>query len=460
MIGEAILITIALAYSAAVAAIGRRLPRPASIAAYSTAVAILIGVPLLPDPVAQRVDHLVPVVGAGRLLVHLAFMTATCGLYLTIVLGSHRWAWPQHLAVGGTGGLTALFVVLWLVVHTLPRSELAVVFYGLRAGHPPLVLWMNVVMGAGIVYIGVWGFIEFHLFLRAARRPYERGMAWVALGLYVLQVVAGSLTIVEAVARRHNMDMTVVQQVKTPFTASMLGLTAAVLVGQTWLWPLWRERRQLLARYVAPELAHLRQDLLNLSAVEAQLHLDIHQEAYANRTIVEAVVARCRAAGIPPDRSAIARMATSLITFQRDNLLQDPTYGVGTSWAELMQDTAMELNKRMAATAWEQALREGYIAQHVYILMFLVLDDPAYREQLLIDVHPRTEAWHQQLADLIATVMHEHGHATPRYTTLAQRTQRLQRYVRWVSRWRQAVARPGLPAHDPARRRDNGTSTT
>jgi hypothetical protein len=72
-----------------------------------------------------------------------------------------------------------------------------------------------------------------------------------------------------------------------------------VLVTQIWLWPLWRHRRQLLARYVEPELAQLRHDLLNLTAAEAELHLDIHHEAYANRAIVEEVMARCRAAGIP-----------------------------------------------------------------------------------------------------------------------------------------------------------------
>jgi hypothetical protein len=79
---EGILIVLAIAYSVAVAAIGRRLPRPASVTAAGTAVAILVAVPLLPDPAAQLVDRVLPVVGAGRLLVHLAFMTVLCGLYL------------------------------------------------------------------------------------------------------------------------------------------------------------------------------------------------------------------------------------------------------------------------------------------------------------------------------------------------------------------------------------------
>src|SRR5262249_46357220 len=84
----------------------------------------------------------------------------------------------------------------------------------------------------------------------------------------------------------------------------------------------------------------------------------------------------------------------------------------------LTAEAAATLDQAMARTAWEQALRDGYIAQQVYILLFLVLDSRAYREILLLPRRPRIEAWHQQLADLIATVLHAHGQATPRYTTM------------------------------------------
>jgi hypothetical protein len=174
-------------------------------------------------------------------------------------------------------------------------------------------------------------------------------------------------------------------------------------------------------RYLEPELVQLRNDLLNLSAAEAELHLDMHHETYANRAIVEAVAARCHAAGIPPARSAIARMAASLITFQRDNVIQDPSYGLVTSWDRLMEDAAAEIDQIMAATAWEKALRDSYVSQHVYIVMFLVLHSRAYREVLLIDERPRVQAWHETLADIVATVMQEHGQSTPRAVALAQR---------------------------------------
>jgi hypothetical protein len=57
MMHQAMLIAVALAYSAAMLAAGRRLPRPASIAAYTTAVAVLFSVPLFPEQTVQRVDQ-------------------------------------------------------------------------------------------------------------------------------------------------------------------------------------------------------------------------------------------------------------------------------------------------------------------------------------------------------------------------------------------------------------------
>jgi hypothetical protein len=177
----------------------------------------------------------------------------------------------------------------------------------------------------------------------------------------------------------------------------------------------------------------LRHDLLNLSAAQAELSLDIHHTAYANRTLVEAVAAQCHAAEISPARHAIARMATCLLTFQRDNLLQDPSYGRITSWDSLMEEAAAEIDQAMAMTAWERALRDSYVSQHVYIVMFLVLDSPAYREKLLINERPRVQAWHAQLADMIATVMQEHGQSTPRWVALAQRRMAKKRFT-----WRRA----------------------
>jgi hypothetical protein len=253
--------------------------------------------------------------------------------------------------------------------------------------------------------------------------------------LYALSGVAGTLTIMEAVGHHRGVDMTVVQQVKAPFAMLVIVATVSVLVGQIWLRPLWRNRRQLLVRYLEPELTQLRADLLNLSATEAELHLDIHHEAYANRAIVEEVAARCRAAGMPPERCAIARMAASLITFQRDNLIQDPSYGLVTSWESLMEEAAAEIDQAMAATAWEKALRDAYVYQHVYSIMFLVLDGRAYREILLLDERPRVQSWHEQLADIVATVMHEHEQSTPRFVALMQRGAAGKHVARIRARW-------------------------
>jgi hypothetical protein len=151
----------------------------------------------------------------------------------------------------------------------------------------------------------------------------------------------------------------------------------------------------------------------------------------------------------------MARMATSLITFRRDNVLQDPGYGVVTSWEALMEEAATEIDQAMARTAWTRALHTSTIYQQVYILMFLVLDGRAHRESLLMDEHPRVQAWHQPLADLMATVMHQHGHATPRSRTLAQRAaQRTgwrRRGAALAGRWVDAIARLRRAAPTAAR---------
>ena len=97
MIHQALLIAVALAYSAAMLAVGRRLSRPASIAAYTTAVAVLFSVPLFPEQTVQRVDHVLHLAGAGRLLVHGAFMIAITGLFLTVVLATHQTYLAQAL---------------------------------------------------------------------------------------------------------------------------------------------------------------------------------------------------------------------------------------------------------------------------------------------------------------------------------------------------------------------------
>ena len=69
MMHQAILIAVALAYSAAMLAAGRRLPCPASIAAYTTAVAVLFSVPLFPEQTSAARRSCPAHRGAGRLLV-------------------------------------------------------------------------------------------------------------------------------------------------------------------------------------------------------------------------------------------------------------------------------------------------------------------------------------------------------------------------------------------------------
>lgn len=183
VLGEGLLLAIALLLSTTLVTIGRRIPSPASITAYGTAVAVLVAQPLLSHTTMQGFDRVVRIAGAGLLLDHVAFMAQFGGLLLTFVLATRQWAGRHHLALGGSGVLTVVFVLLWLSVKTLPLPDLAAVFYGLRAGRPPAVLWMNISMGGGLVYIAAWSVVEFTHFLRSARTPYEQGLTAVAIVL-------------------------------------------------------------------------------------------------------------------------------------------------------------------------------------------------------------------------------------------------------------------------------------
>lgn len=422
VLGECFLLLITFLCSMTGVMIGRRIPSPASRAAYGAAIAVWFAFPLLVEANLHRVDRVVGIIGFGLLLVHVAHMALFCGMFLTVVLITQQWSWRHRLAMGGSAILTAVFVGCWLVVKTLPLSDIASIFYGVRAGYPPSVLWMNVSMGFGLVYIASWNVVEFAFFLRRACTPYEQGHAAVGLILYVLSAVAGTLTMTEALGRWQGFDVTAVPQIKARLAIILTAATVCVLANQLWLRPLWHHRRQLLARYVEPELLQVRKDVLNLMAIEAELHLDIQYEAYANRAIVEAVEARCSAVDIPMTRRAIARMAVILLTMQREHMLEDPAYGLAKSWDDLMAEAAAEIDQQIAATAWVRAIQDSYIYQHVYILIFLILDSPDFRVKLFINQSPRKiQPWHKELADLIATVMQEHGQATPRGNALAKR---------------------------------------
>lgn len=436
VLGECLVLVITLLFSTTGVLIGRRLPFPACLTAYGSALAVWAAWPLLVEANLRRVDQVLGVVGCGLLLAHLAFMVLYSGMLLTVVFMTQQWSRRHRLALGGAVVLTAVFVLCWLAVKSLPLAESAAVFYGVRAGHPPAAFWMNISMGFGFVYIASWNVVEFAAFLRGARVLYEQGYAAIGLILYVLSVVGGTLTMVEAVGRRQGVDVTGLPPFKARLTLCLAVATVLVLAGQLWLLPLWRRRRQLLLRYVAPDLVclqervlqtqntllRLQNNLLNLIARQAEIHLEVQYEAYANRAIVEAVEERCCGTAVTPERRALARMAVILLTTQRSNLIEDPQYGREKSWDDLMTEATEPIDQGLALNAWERARQDSYIYQDIYIVMFLVLDSPNFRKTLLIHESPQqVQPWHEALADLIATVMQEHGHSTPRAVALAQR---------------------------------------
>jgi hypothetical protein len=142
--------------------------------------------------------------------------------------------------------------------------------------------------------------------------------------------------------------------------------------------------------------------------------------------MVEAVAARCQAAGISPARRAIAawRPASDL-----HRASADPSYGLVTSWKA---EDAAEIDQTMAATAGpltRQLRGPACVYPHVPCPRFARVP-----RALLIDERPQIR-WHAQLVDLIATVMLEHGHTTPRVVTLVQRGTAGTPWARIRARW-------------------------
>ena len=154
-----------------------------------------------------------------------------------------------------------------------------------------------------------------------------------------------------------------------------------------------------------PELVRLRNDLLNLSAAEAELHLDIHRTAHATRVMVDAVAARCRAAGIPPPgwRSPGWRRASCLSA-----RASPPGPLAGHLWEALMETGPEEWTRRRRS-AWHRASatarRQPALYRHVSRPR-----SRAYREHAAGRTAPG-QSWHAQLANIIATVMQGTGTA-------------------------------------------------
>ena len=226
MIREGILIAVALLYSAAVVALGRRLARPASVAAYVTALATLVTVLLLSMSTARWVDDL--------LSSHWCWATPLLsGLDDPAVrplpddhsgdppVGDVRHWW----AVGGAGVLMVCFVGLWLRVKTLDLPDMAAVFYGRQRGDPPAVLWMHIVMGGGVMYIAAWGIRRSSRFSAArGARMSKASRAWwsCCIPSRVSAVCAPSSRRSET---RRGVDMAVVHEVK-PFLKIFLSAGA------------------------------------------------------------------------------------------------------------------------------------------------------------------------------------------------------------------------------------------
>lgn len=382
----------------------RRSRAPALVAALLYPIAA----PLLSDNNAMRVDPIVHIIGAGRLLTHLSIMGICLCHYLIVSTITDRRPAHRQRTVTLTLAFVGLFIVLWVAVHTVQVAHPAALYYGLRGGHPAVLWLMNVVMGGGLTYISLCLVREYTRMALLARKPIDRLMGRTASLIFIGAAVSGLLTVMEATARASDVDPTLIHAAKAPLAIGLIGLSGIVLAFHVYVWPLWTNRKALLLRYVQPEHVRLRNELVELLIQVDERRLDMHPEAHANRSIVRDVDERCRTRGLEPAHRKVVVEATRLITFNRSNVLNEPDYVDADSWSDLDYGTRTQVDQRIAATAWEQAKRDIYFLSDVSLVCALVLGPDDMRETYAREAL----AWHHEVAEIIAVVMGEHGQST------------------------------------------------
>ena len=403
-----LLLALVLPYVVGVAYVGKH-ATAARLPAFLSALFFVAAMPLLLDANALRVDRVIPVVGLGRLLTHASFMAVFLFHYLMMAIVNRRSRRRTLITLSLEVAVFAVFVALWLSVHTLCAADPSGLYYGGRWGHPTVLWLMNVVMGAGVTFASLCTEVEYIHALRYAGARRERLKIWWGIVGFLGGAIPGILTIAEATERHVGLGGAGPYRAKIPVTVAVVGLGAALVLMQVFVWPLWERRKELALRYARPEWMKLRGDLVELIVYNDQKETENHSEVYANRQIVDAVEARCVADGEAAEDGKLSVQATRLITNRRANVIDDPDNVEAESWNDVSEDVRRATDELLAGTAWDYVGRQIYFLSDKMLLIALVLGLEHGREK----DHREPDARHWRLARRIATVMGEFGQPTP-----------------------------------------------
>ncbi len=403
-----LLLALVLPYVVGVAYVGKH-ATSARFPPFFSALFFVAAMALLPDANAMRVDRAIPVAGLGRLLTHASFMAMFAFHYLMIATVNRRSRRTRLITVSLEVAVVAVFVALWLGVHTARVANPSALYYGGRWGHPTVLWLMNVVMGAGVTFASLCNEVEYIHALRGVRARRERLKISCGIVGFLGGAIPGLLTIAEATERHVGLNGAGPYDAKTPVTVAAVGLGGALVLIQVFLWPLWERRKELALRYARPEWVKLRGDVVDLIVYNDQKETENHSEVYANRQIVDAVEAWCIADDETPEDCKLSVQATRLITNRRANVIDDPDNVEAESWGDVSEDVRRATDELLAGTAWDYVGRQIYFLSDKMLLIALVLGPDRWREK----DHREPNARHWRLARRIATVMGKFGQSTP-----------------------------------------------
>lgn len=131
--------------------------------------------------------------------------------------------------------------------------------------------------------------------------------------------------------------------------------------------------------------------------------------AFVDKTLVDAIVARCLAAGLDVHACSIAREAGRWISFYRGEIISKPQF-LGLSL------TIEDADQRIAADAWCRADGDHFFYGDVYVVVGLLLGPSLAPAHISQKIRPE----HRQLAAVIKRAVDTHLWVSPGYNNPEQ----------------------------------------
>ncbi len=282
----------------------RKLPTLAGWLAFLSGGSGTLFFALMPTVNARSVDHLLHLVGLGRLLVDGFGTLAVASTFAFICVSTERWSRGRTVALCVYGALIASVIVFWGLSHLAPGGNTFSLYYHGYGSHPLPLLAMNLISGLCTLYVGVLATSQYYHPFAEAETAWERVSASAAIVLYASVAVYGVGVMAETVTS----NATWVHALRSP----LFTLTAILALVFPWmngfLLPLWRRLRLAQLLEALQQCVVLITELLN--------------QIFGDPDTLRAVEARCKEQDINEFWTKVALMATRMVTASRANRMK------------------------------------------------------------------------------------------------------------------------------------------